>query len=138
MRDLWGEAMSIATLERVEQLVAPASAQDARELRHRVAKTLADWGVAERCDDVLGSCAEMLANALDHGCTAVLTVDLAEHDGWLHMAVPDRSPDPPYLVRAGRDDEDGRGVWLLAALCDAWGFRAAQDGKSVFAEFRIG
>jgi hypothetical protein len=62
---------------------------------------------------------------------------LAEEGGWLRLAVPDHNPLPPYLTSADPDDEDGRGVSLLATLADAWGFRAVGDGKSVFAEFRV-
>lgn len=129
--------MSTATLERTERFDAPASAQDVRHLRHRVAKTLADWGITQRADDVLYSCSELLTNALAYGQTEKLTVDLAEHDGWLRLTVPDNNPFPPIPLLADRDDEDGRGVVLLAALADAWGFRCVGDGKHVFAEFQI-
>jgi hypothetical protein len=132
-----GVEMSAAPLEHSEQFAAPASAQEVRRLRHRVAKTLADWGIADRSDDVLCSCAEMLANALAYGDTTSLMVQLAEQDGWLRLEVPDHNPRPPYLTSADPDDEDGRGVSLLATLADAWGFRAVGDGKSVFAEFRV-
>jgi hypothetical protein len=129
--------VSAATLERTERFDAPSSAGDVRHLRHRIAKTLADWGITERADDVLCSCSELLTNALTYGQTDVLAVDLAEQDGWLRLSVPDNNPFPPYPALADRDDEDGRGVFLLAALADAWGFRAFGGGKSVFAEFRI-
>jgi len=129
--------VSAATLERTERFDAPASAGDVQHLRHRVAKTLADWGITDRADDVLYSCSELLTNALTYGQTTVLAVDLAEQAGWLRLSVPDSNPVPPYPTIADRDDEDGRGVFLLAALADAWGFRAFSEGKSVFAEFQI-
>jgi hypothetical protein len=126
-----------AAFERTEQFDAPATPEEARRLRHQVAKTLADWGITDRADDVLSSCAELLTNALAYGQTAVLTVQLAEDDGWLRLAVPDGNPYPPIATVADRDDEDGRGISIVVTLADAWGFRAAETGKSVFAEFRI-
>jgi len=128
--------MKAAIFEHTEQFTAPATPAQARGLRHQVAKTLADWGVTDRADDVLSSCAELLSNALAYGQTAVLTVQLAEDEGWLRLAVPDSNPYPPFLAIADRDDEDGRGISMVATLADAWGFRAAGAGKSVFAEFR--
>lgn len=129
--------MSGTLLERAAQFTAPAGAGHVRDLRHRLAKTLADWGVSERAEDVLSSCSEMLTNALCYGRVEVLTADLSEAGGWLRLSVPDNNPVPPYPTLADRDDEDGRGVFLVAALADAWGFRATDGGKHVFAEFRI-
>lgn len=129
--------MSGAAPQHAAQFTAPAGPGQVRDLRHRLAKTLADWGVSERADDVLSSCSEMLTNALCYGQIEVLTAQMSEADGWLRLTVPDNNPIPPYPTLAERDDEDGRGVFLVAALADAWGFRATGDGKHVFAEFRI-
>ncbi|HEV3169355.1 MAG TPA: ATP-binding protein [Actinocrinis sp.] len=129
--------MNPALQERTRKFDAPASATSVRRLRHRVAEALGDWGIVDRADDVIHSCAEILANALAHGQTEVLTVHLDARDGWLRLTVPDNNPYPPYPADADRDDEDGRGVMLMTALADAWGFRAADDGKCVFAEFDI-
>jgi len=130
--------MSAAVLERTEQFDAAASVEDVRWLRHQVALTLAAWGIADRADEVLVACSELLTNALMYGQTPLLQVSVAEYDGWLRLTVPDRNPYPPYPATADRDDEDGRGVLLVAALSDAWGFRASGDGKQVFAEFQLG
>jgi anti-sigma regulatory factor (Ser/Thr protein kinase) len=129
--------MSGAVLDRTEQFTAPASASQVPYLRHQVAKTLADWGIVDRADDALSACAELVANALTYGQTEVLSVLVTEHDGWLRLTVPDHNPYPPYPTTADRDAEDGRGVFLLAALADAWGFRAFGTGKDVFAEFQF-
>lgn len=128
--------MKTAVFARAEQFDAPATPAEARRLRHQVAKTLADWGFTDRADDVLSSCAELLSNALSYGQTEVLKVQLTENEGWLRLAVPDGNPYPPFPALADRDDEDGRGISMVAMLADAWGFRAAGEGKSVFAEFR--
>lgn len=123
-------------LERTETLTAPTSPEDVRRLRHEVALILAEWGVTKRAEDVLIACSELLTNALRYGQTPLLTVNLVERDGCLRVSVPDCNPFPPYPATADRDDEDGRGVYLLAVLADAWGFRAHGTGKDVFAEFR--
>jgi serine/threonine-protein kinase RsbW len=129
--------MNSAVLEHTRHFTAPARAAQIRHLRHRLAKTLADWGVTQRSDDVLCSCSELLTNALIYGQTDQLTVDLTMQDGWLQLTVPDNNPVPPYPMVANRDEEDGRGVFLVAALADAWGFRSRDGGKHVFAQFRI-
>ena len=130
--------MNAAVLDRTEQFDAAASVEDVRRLRHQIAKTLANWGITARADDVLVACSELLTNALMYGQTPLLVVELTEHNGWLRLAVPDHNPYPPYPALTDRQDEDGRGVLLVAALSDAWGFRATSEGKQVFAEFQLG
>lgn len=129
--------MNAAVLARTEQFSAPADAEHVRRLRHDLAKTLADWGVTERAEDVLCSCSEMLTNALRYGQIKTLAAALTEQDGWLRLSVTDNNPFPPYPALADRDDENGRGIVLVTALADAWGFRASAHGKQVFAEFQL-
>lgn len=124
------------TLERAEVFTTPISPENVQYLRHQVALTLADWGITKRAGDVLIACSELLTNALRYGQTPLLTIHLVERDGWLKVTVADSNPFPPYPTTADRDDEDGRGVYLLAVLADAWGFRAYGDGKDVVAEFQ--
>lgn len=107
-----------------------------RYLRREVAKTLADWGIADPADIVL-ACSELATNALRHGRTEVLSLELTADETTVYIAVPDENPYPPYPAAADNEDEDGRGIQLVAEVADAWGFRATHTGKSVFAEFRI-
>jgi anti-sigma regulatory factor (Ser/Thr protein kinase) len=118
-------------------LDAPAAAESAQKLRARLAKTLADWGLEHLADRVVLAASELLTNALLHGRATTLTL-LLEVDGpWLRLSVPDANPAPPYLACPDTDDENHRGVCLIAAFADAWGFRSTDTGKHVFAEFLI-
>jgi len=80
---------------------------------------------------------EMLTNALLYGRTEILALELSLDEPWLCLSVEDANPTPPYPCGVDEQAEGGRGVFLVAELADAWGFRAAGGGKSVFAEFRL-
>jgi hypothetical protein len=125
-------------LKRAKRLEAPVGRESVQQLRHLAAQSLFDWGIVDKADVVLLVLAELLNNALAHGRTEVLTVRLALVDGWLRLETPDCNSDPPYPAASVPDiDEGGRRVVLVGTLADAWGFRAADGGKSVFAEFQV-
>lgn len=117
-------------------LDAPANPENTGSLRTEVSKTLADWGLERLADRVRLAASELLTNALLHGSTATLTLCLEIDGTWLRVSVPDANPDVPHLGHALEDDENGRGITLIAAFSDAWGFRSTATGKCVFAEFR--
>jgi anti-sigma regulatory factor (Ser/Thr protein kinase) len=54
----------------------------------------------------------------------------------LSVRVHDSSPDAPVLRSAGEDDESGRGLLLVDAVTDAWGYRVTADGKVVWFEIK--
>ncbi|MEU9289521.1 ATP-binding protein [Streptomyces sp. NPDC048275] len=99
---------------------------------------LADWAAAERSDDVLLCVSELATNALLHGVPPgrgfrlQLALDV---DRVLRIEVHDsgggeiRSPD------AQPEAEDGRGLFLVAALADKWGVGERDPGKVVWCEF---
>jgi hypothetical protein len=53
------------------------------------------------------------------------------------VAVWDRDPAAPVLKDPVTDSESGRGLSIVAALCERWDYLAAQDGKCVWAELAI-
>ena len=120
-----------------ERYEAAAHPHAVGHLRHQAVKTLADWGVTGCADLAELIVSELLTNALRYGRTPVLAVDLSINDGWLRIAVDDRNPEPPNLAETDITREDRRGIVLVAALADAWGFRAHADGKTVSAEFNL-
>ena len=124
-------------LGHAERYETAADAHAVGRLRRQAVKTLADWGVTERAELVALIVSELLTNALLHGRTPILSVELAIADGWLRIAVDDLNPDPPHPVPADTSGEGGRGMVLVAALADAWGFRAHAGGKTVSAELDL-
>ncbi|WP_200811877.1 ATP-binding protein [Streptomyces sp. 3213.3] len=72
---------------------------------------------------------ELVTNALEHGIGDVgLRVYLT--DTHLLIEVRDGSHEIPVLREAALDDEDGRGLFLVRAIADAWG--VSSDGMTTW------
>ena len=106
--------------------------------------TVQRWGVAERCGDVAAVVSELLANALTHALPGpgparrhrVIQLGLAQPGPCVLCAVADPSQKPPVLKYPGALDETGRGLHLVGAFSDNWGYAALGDlGKAVWAIF---
>ena len=107
--------------------------------RERARKALTDWGLADHTDLAELIVSELATNALRHGA-APITVSLAyTQEGDLWLEVHDHGQRRPILQKATADDEQGRGLPLLAALTDlhdgAWGMAEVPGvpGKTVYA-----
>lgn len=119
-----------------------------RRARDFTVATLRRWGLAALADDIIVVVSELLTNALRHTSHEGGTAPGRQIGGWpirfgllspggsLLCAVADPSPrmpvmrDPDYLA------ETGRGLHVVASLCDDWGWTdPAQDGKVVWARF---
>jgi len=55
-------------------------------------------------------------------------------DRCLLCEVSDSAHTAPHLRRARRDDEGGRGLFLVAQLTRSWGTRYTRQGKVIWAE----
>lgn len=112
--------------------------------RYFAAGTARRWGMAERADDVAVVASELLTNALRHASPADadarpgngVRLGLLQPGPSLLCAVADEDPRPPI----SRDPEDfaetGRGLHIIAALSDDWGYAILGDaGKVVWALF---
>lgn len=134
----------------------PARYEAVREARHFTRRTLDQWDVGHRFDDVCLVVSELVTNALRHALPAVAPRP-ADRDGEheppqvrLHLmrwtermvcAVRDPSNDSPVAREA--DDfsaESGRGLFLVDSFCDSWGWHplaGTLSGKVVWAMFRL-
>jgi hypothetical protein len=101
-------------------------------------------GWAERSGDVAVVVSELLANALRHALPGpgparpprVIQLGLAQPGPCVLCAVADPSRRPPVLKYPGALDETGRGLHLVGAFSDNWGYTALGDlGKAVWAIF---
>jgi anti-sigma regulatory factor (Ser/Thr protein kinase) len=106
--------------------------------------TLMRWGAAQRCEDIVIVVSELLTNALHHAMpetreTCVrspIRLALLQPGPSVVCAVADPSRRTPVLKRPGHLAETGRGLHVISALADAWGFTAPGDsGKVVWAIF---
>lgn len=109
--------------------------------RQQVCKALADWGIpTQRADAITLLANELVTNAVTHckiSCAQV-KVTLTLHGTELVLEVSD--PDRDRLPKphdSTPDDEGGRGLALVAALADAWGYRQDRHTKCVWARFTL-
>ena len=106
--------------------------------REKARKALTDWGLVSHTDLAELVVSELATNALRHaaGPIAIRLSHTADRD--LRLEVHDYGPARPSLHQPTADDEQGRGLPLLAALADlhdgTWG--VADDhrppGKTVY------
>ncbi|MFF6948792.1 ATP-binding protein [Streptomyces iakyrus] len=129
----------------------PARYEAVREARQFTRRTLDQWDMGDRFDDVCLVVSELVTNALRHGLPANgACVNGREPPVRLHLmrwterlvcAVRDPSHDSP--VTRETDDfsaESGRGLFLVDSFSDSWGWHplaGALDGKVVWALFRL-
>ena len=71
---------------------------------------------------------ELVTNAILHaGSDAVVRVEVG--DGAIRVEVLDRSPDVPLPRDSSLAGTGGRGLQIVAAIVDEWGFRRHADGS---------
>jgi anti-sigma regulatory factor (Ser/Thr protein kinase) len=106
----------------------------ARQARSATALFLPEWDMKELLDDATLVVSELATNAAKLGQQFELR--LAANGRTLRIEVGDRSVEKPVVrARIGDDRaEDGRGLLVVDALADAWGFDVLPEGgKTVWA-----
>ena len=91
------------------------------------------WGFTGAVlDDVALLLTELTANAVRHA-HGVVGVEVGLDGDRLTVRVCDGADAPPHVEHAGMQDEGGRGLWLVDAIADSWGWDAAAPcGKVVW------
>ncbi|MEU9219837.1 ATP-binding protein [Streptomyces sp. NPDC048376] len=120
--------------------VFPAAPDAVRTARSLVRRTLRDWRLDSVGDIAALLVSELVTNALRHatGPIGVRVVrDPAGAAGILLVEVSDPLPDPPRERAARPDDEDGRGLQLVATAARRWGTRPGEAGKTVWFELAL-
>ncbi len=107
----------------------PALVADARA---RAARQVTEWGYAEIAFTTELLVGELVTNAIVHAQPPIQLRMIL--DTTLSCEVSDTSSTAPHLRRAGRYDEDGRGLLLVAQLADRWGTRHTRTGKTIWAQ----
>jgi len=119
-----------------------AGAQSGRTGRKFTRNTLRDWGLASLADDAEAIVGEFVANAVSHAARAVAAADpgqqlglrLLRRTGEVMCAVLDPSDRAPVLRMPDRNEEAGRGLQMVDALSDVWGWSPVNGrGKAVWA-----
>jgi anti-sigma regulatory factor (Ser/Thr protein kinase) len=103
-----------------------------------------DWGLAFLAEDAETIVGEFVANAVTHAATVTdlprkqvaesLGLRLFRRTGEVICAVLDPSDSAPVLKAPGSIEESGRGLQMVDALSDVWGWSpVAGRGKAVWA-----
>ncbi|MGK3199656.1 ATP-binding protein [Amycolatopsis sp. MEPSY49] len=114
-----------------DDVTAPARA------RHEVRSAMLAAGLDEaQLDDVLLATSELVTNAFEHGeCPRSLEFGYA--DGRLTLRVYDAGQLLPELRAPSPAEARSRGLVLVQALSEDWGFERCPGGKLVWAVFRV-
>jgi anti-sigma regulatory factor (Ser/Thr protein kinase) len=126
----------------------PARYEAVRGARKFTSRTLTQWELSERFDDVALVVSELVTNALRHGLPADTPRDqeppvrlhLMRWTSRLVCAVRDPSQDSPVASEAEDSAECGRGLLLVDSFSDSWGWHPLAGpltGKVVWALFRL-
>jgi anti-sigma regulatory factor (Ser/Thr protein kinase) len=115
------------------------NATSSRAARRFTRSTLREWDLAALADDAEAIVGEFVANAVSHAVTSpipgqVLGLRLLRRTGEVMCAVLDPSDSAPILRMPERNEEAGRGLQMVDALSDVWGWSPVTGrGKAVWA-----
>ncbi|MFJ6565940.1 ATP-binding protein [Streptomyces sp. NPDC091292] len=104
------------------------------QARRVVRARLRHWGLDGLVETAQLVTSELVTNAVEHGHGTV-TLRMRHTGGELHIEVTDENPAPAQLQHADDGDLCGRGLFLVAALADAWG--VSDDGHTTWAAFTL-
>ncbi|MGI5453915.1 ATP-binding protein [Streptomyces sp. CA-249302] len=119
---------------RFELAAHPGSPAQARRL---LRARLDGWSVcADTCDTAALVITELVTNALVHTASSLIVCELHDGEDLVRIAVRDEgcAPGAPHPLRARPEEEHGRGLLLIDALCHAWGAHEHGPGLLVWAE----
>ena len=117
--------------------------QSARAARRLTGNTLREWGLASLAEDAETIVGEFVANAVTHAAAAANDrrpsaenhgLRLLRRTGEVICAVLDPSDIAPVLKKPDCAEEAGRGLQMVDALSDVWGWSPVTGrGKAVWA-----
>uniref|UniRef100_A0AAU2VJG1 ATP-binding protein n=1 Tax=Streptomyces sp. NBC_00008 TaxID=2903610 RepID=A0AAU2VJG1_9ACTN len=120
----------------------PAHPESVAGARRLTRARLDEWRLDDDAHDAaILIVSELVTNAVVHTSSSRVVCELRCLDRRLRIAVQDQGHQPggPRLCRTA-DDEHGRGLLLVDAMCSAWGSRDTGDGSGriVWAELPHG
>ncbi|CAM5572651.1 ATP-binding protein [Streptomyces pilosus] len=120
---------------RFELAAHPGSPAQARRLTRA---RLTGWSVCEdTCDTAELVVSELVTNAIVHTASSHIVCELHDGGDLVRIAVRDEgcAPDRPRAnTRQRPEDEHGRGLLLVDALCHSWGAHEQGPGLLVWAD----
>ena len=104
--------------------------------RHFVVDVLRSWGLQDVSTDAALIISELATNALSHAMSPFRAV-LDRRGRGLRIGVEDATDVPLERRASGADDISGRGVAIIEALSERWGYSPVPGGKVVWAELHL-
>jgi hypothetical protein len=101
--------------------------------RHFVVDVLRSWGCDPLATDAALIISELATNALSHAASPFRAV-LDRRGRGLRIGVEDATDVPLERRTSGIEDINGRGVAIIEALSERWGYSPVPGGKVVWAE----
>jgi anti-sigma regulatory factor (Ser/Thr protein kinase) len=108
--------------------------------RRHARRWLSAWALTQFSQATELVISELVTNAVhaacEHAAVAPLRLWLLSDEQMVLILVWDPSPQPPVLIEAGEEAENGRGLLLVDAICKQWSWFVPHDlgGKVVWAE----
>ena len=136
-------AVGWARPPRIATCTPAPGAGSVRVARDFTVATLNRWSAAERCQDIAIVVSELLTNALRHALPGSgdarprrpVRLGLLQLELCVLCAVADPSTAAPVPRPPGAFGETGRGLHIVCALSDGWGYTTSGTGKVVWAMF---
>jgi len=118
-------------------LPLPNAPQAAGIARRELREALMEWGVCERVDDAVLIVSELATNAVRYGADPI-ALHASLNGGVLVIAVQDGFPsDLPYPKILTFTEPSGRGMHLISAASNRWGWDRTDASKVVWAEITL-
>jgi anti-sigma regulatory factor (Ser/Thr protein kinase) len=132
-----------ASPPRIATYTSGRGAGSVRAARDFTVATLHRWSAADRSYDIAIVVSELLTNALRHArpgsgdgrARRSVRLGLLQLGPGVLCAVADPSTAAPVLRPPGALGETGRGLHIVCALSDRWGYTSSGTGKVVWAMF---
>ncbi len=118
-------------------VLLPADVTAPAIARHAVRDSLLRRGCeAPRLDDILLATSELVTNAVEHG-ERPERLELDYADGRVTLRIFDTGATLPELRVPAPARARSRGLQLVRALAEDWGFQRSDGGKYVWARFLL-
>lgn len=98
-------------------------------------RQLETWGLADLAFTAELVVSELVTNSIRYATGPVMLRLIKDRS--LLCEVSDNAHTAPHLRRARRDDEGGRGLFLVAQMSQRWGTRYTGSGKTIWAELAL-
>jgi anti-sigma regulatory factor (Ser/Thr protein kinase) len=129
---------AVAVGHQMISLVLPSVPESVRIARFHVRAALGFHGLDEYADVAVMITSELVTNAIQHvggdpGETIGITLARVWGRAAVGVIVTDSSPIGPVMRETSDTSERGRGLQVVEALSDHWGWHRESGGKVVYA-----